>query len=116
MDEILIRRKLGADSTALMLAFAAGTVIPRAEFRVIPLVSKREAPKKYVSIVMENVQVKSITTGGAATEDQFFEDLVLIFGSVTFEYAMETAALPERPAEQMAPMRFAWNVTENKPA
>jgi type VI protein secretion system component Hcp len=49
------------------------------------MVGKREAQKNYVNIIMEDVIIKSVVTGGGIDDSFFKEHLTLVFDRITFE-------------------------------
>src|SRR5687767_5186210 len=69
--QISIVKRIGMDSPEIMSLYVQGKTIPFADLTVIPVVSKREARQKYLSIHMEDVLVKSIVTGGNSSEEFF---------------------------------------------
>lgn len=110
LNEISVVKKLGTDSTAIRLLFAQGTVIPRVEFDVIPTAGKKEAKTKYVNLVMENVVIKSIVTGGASEDSSFREHITFIFEKVNFECSK---APNISSGAAGVDTNFAWNVSDN---
>lgn len=112
--EMSIVKKIGMDSTAIMQLFAQGKVIESAELDVIPVVGKREARQKYLSIRMEDVLVKSIITGGNNSEDSFNENIVLLFGKVRFEYSVNAITGAENTGKEAAEYNFNWDITQNR--
>ncbi len=114
--EIAITKRIGADSAAIMLLYAGGKTIKYADLDIIPVVAKREAKQKYLSIHMEDVLVKSIITGGNSSEALFNENIILLFNKVRFEYNAHTAASVENPGTGATSIdyKFAWDILQNK--
>ena len=110
LNEISVVKRLGTDSPAIRLLFAQATVIPRVEFSIIPEVGKREAKAKYVNIVMENVMIKSVVTGGTSEENTFKEHITLIFEKINFECSKAPSLASSEPSFDT---HFAWDVAEN---
>lgn len=112
--EISIVKKIGMDSTAIMLLYAQGKVIPTAELDIIPIVAKREARQKYLTIRMEDVLVKSIITGGNSSEDAFNENIILLFDKIHFEYNVNAVPGMDSPGKEAANYDFNWDIAQNK--
>ena len=102
------------DSTDMMLLFAQGKTVKNVELNIIPVVGARDAKQKYLSMLMENVVIKSITTGGSATEDFFKEDIVLLFDKIRFVYNHNTAANTQNPAGTSVDYKFGWDISMNQ--
>lgn len=112
--EISITKRIGMDSTDMMLLFAQGKTVKNVELNIIPVVGARDAKQKYLSMLMENVVIKSITTGGSATEDFFKEDIVLLFDKIRFVYNHNTAANTQNPAGTSVDYKFGWDISMNQ--
>jgi type VI secretion system secreted protein Hcp len=111
--EISIVKRIGMDSPAMMLLYAQGRTIQHADLNIIPVVAKREAKQKYLSMQMEDVLVKSIITGGNSSEDFFNENIILLFGRIRFEYNIHSVANAENPDGTSVDYKFAWDVSAN---
>lgn len=112
--EISIVKKIGRDSAAIMLLYAQGKVVPYADLAIIPIVAKREAKQKYLSIRMEDVLVKSIITGGNNTEDAFSENIILLFDKIRFEYSVNAMSGGGNPSHDASDYNFAWDISQNR--
>lgn len=112
--EISITKRIGMDSTDIMLLFAQGKTVKNVEFNIIPILTAREAKQKYLSMRMENVVIKSITTGGSATEDYFKENIVLLFDKIRYVYNHNTAANAQNPAGTSVDYKFGWDIAMNQ--
>jgi len=112
--EISIVKKIGMGSTAIMQLYAQGKIIPSAELDIIPVVAKREARQKYLTIRMEDVLVKSIITGGNSSEDTFNENIILLFDKVHFEYNVNAVPGTDSAGKEAAKYNFNWDIAQNK--
>ena len=92
-------------SNALMVALAKGSHIPEVKL----LVRKAgEGQKRYIEIVMKEVLVTSVSTGGSGGEDRLTENVTLNFAEVKYAYA------PQKGDGSMeADKNFAWNIAGN---
>lgn len=109
---IVVRKKTGADSPALLAMFSERRQSATAEIRAIPVVSKREAAQKYVSIVLEDVRIDAIDMGGATGDDYFAEEIVLGFRGVTFEHSSYGPSGPDAAPEAATDVAFRWQVPD----
>lgn len=112
--ELSITKRIGIDSTDIMLLFAQGKSIKNVELNIIPVVAKREAKQKYLSMHMEDVLIKSITTGGSVSEDYFEENIVLLFSKIRFEYNLNSPATTENPTGKSVDYKFGWDLAMNQ--
>lgn len=112
--EISLTKPIGMDSTAIMLLYAQGKTIKSADLSIIPVVGKREAKQKYLSMHMEGVTVKSIVMGGDTSQDQFRETIVLIFNSIRFEYNQHLDIEPGEAHAGSVDYQFAWDIGRNQ--
>ena len=112
--EISITKRIGMDSTDIMLLFAQGKTIKNIEFIIIPVVGARDAKQKYLSMRMENVVIKSITTGGSAAEDFFKENIVLLFDKIRFEYNYHPGVTTANPSGASVDYKFGWDIAMNQ--
>jgi len=110
--QISVVKRIGMESPDIMAHYMKGKVIPYANLTAIPLVSKREARQKYLSIHMEEVLIKSIMTGGNATEEFFNETLVLLFGRVRTEFTVNPAIGSD--VSTATDYSFAWDIAHNR--
>ena len=112
--EISITKRIGMDSTDIMLLFAQGKTVKNVDFNIIPVVGARDAKQKYLAMRMENVVIKSITTGGSAAEDFFKENIVLLFDKIRFVYNHNTAPNTQNPAGTSVDYKFGWDISMNQ--
>ena len=113
MNSLSLTKATGIDSTALMVLFAAGKPIKKAEISVVPVVGKRDAQQKYVAITLEDVIVQSITTGGSAEESVFKENITLLFGKITYEYHHYADVATDGAAAALKSYTFGWDLVAN---
>lgn len=112
MDQIQIVKRIGMDSPGIMTLFAEGRVVPKVEISMVPVVGKREAQQKYLGMVMEDVVIAAIATGGAAEETLFSEQLTLRFQRVRFEYNQYSEATPDAASGAAETYGFNWDVAK----
>ncbi len=113
LNELSIIKAIGNDSSGIRLLYAQGKIIPQVEFSISPVVGKREIQKNYVNILMEDVVVKSIVTGGVADDDFFKEHITLLFDRVKFEYNRSTEVNEEGTPVAGKETDFEWDVLAN---
>ena len=113
LNELSVIKPIGIDSPGIRLLFAKGTNIANVEFSVTPVMGKREAPKKYLEIKLEDVMIKTIVSGGAIDDNFFKEHITLLFEKVNFEYS-EAGARNETGETEFIDHAFRWDVLENK--
>lgn len=111
--ELAFTKRIGIDSTDMMLHFAQAKLIKNVEFSIVPIMAKREAKLKYLSMQMEDVLIKSITTGGSAEDDRFNEDILLSFSKVSFEYSFNIQATHDTTASSVD-HKFGWDIGMNQ--
>ena len=115
MNQITILKAIGKESAALLRLFVDQTPIKSIEISVIPVVGKREALLKYMSIVMQDVRIISMRTDGEAEENFFRERLILEFGKIKYEVYHHTAGDPNDGAATavVENYTFEWDMTTN---
>jgi type VI secretion system secreted protein Hcp len=109
--QITITKRIGMDSPDILSHYAQAKPIAFAELTVVPVVAKREAKQKYLSINMEDVLVKSVVTGGNSSEEFFNETIVLLFGRVKYEFSVN--AVPGSDAAG-GDYKFAWDINQSR--
>lgn len=114
-DQVVVVRKTGVDSPALMSLFAQGGRIAAAELAIVPAVTKREAQQKLVHIAFEDVVIKSIVLGGAAEDVFFSETVTLLFERVRFEYSRYADSAPGADLGAAENFIFAWDFAKSAP-
>jgi type VI secretion system secreted protein Hcp len=65
-------------------------------------------PIEYIVIVMEEVMVTAVSTGGSGGEDRLTENVTLNFAKVTFNYTPQDEKGAAKPAKTTG-----WNIAEN---
>lgn len=109
--QISVVKRIGMDSPNILSLYAQGKSITSAELTIVPVVAKREAKQKYLTIQMEDVLVKSVVTGGSSAEELFNETIVLLFGRVRYEFSVN--AVPGSDAVG-GDYKFAWDINQNR--
>jgi len=112
--EISLTKPIGRDSTEMMLLYAQGKTIQYADLYMMPVVSKREAKQKYLSMHMEDVLIKSIVMGGVSADDHFDETIVLIFNNIKYEYNFHVASDPGENNASSIDFQFAWDIAQDQ--
>ncbi|MDB6050850.1 MAG: type secretion system tube protein Hcp [Pseudomonas sp.] len=104
-QDLSFNKYIDVASNALMVALAKGTHIPK-----VTLLARRAGAGqiKYMEVVMEEVLVTSISTGGGGAEDRFTENVTLNFAKVNFNYIPQKA---DGSAGAVKP--FTWNIAGN---
>ncbi|MBI2803133.1 MAG: type VI secretion system tube protein Hcp [Gammaproteobacteria bacterium] len=113
MNELSLIKAIGVESPAMMTAFAEGKPIKQVDLSIVPVVGKRDAQQKYVAITLEDVLIKSITTGGSAEESFFRENLTLCFGKIKYEYHQYADVGSDGGAGTPKSFAFGWDVAAN---
>ena len=104
-QDLSFTKYVDAASNALMIQLAKGSHIDK----VVLLVRKAgEGQIPYIHIVMQEVMVTSISTGGSGGEDRLTENITLNFAKVTFSYSTQTAK-----GGKDATKDFAWDIAGN---
>ena len=68
-----------------------------------------EKPLEYITILMKDVIVSSVSAGGSGGEDRLTENITLNFANVDYKYVEQTA----KGAEGAKP-EFKWKIPENE--
>ena len=98
-NEIVLTKPLGIESPALMSLLATGRSVGGAQLDIVPVVGKREAQQKYVTMSLAEVAVQAIHISGAAEDAATMEEVTLRFGNVKFDFHHQGApAADGRPA------------------
>ncbi len=114
VDRIQVIKRIGMDSPGIMSLLAEGRVVPKVELDMVPVVGKREAQQKLMGVVMEDVRIAGIATGGSADDAFFTEELTLRFQRVRFEYNQYSEATPDAASGAAETYGFNWDAA--KPA
>lgn len=104
-QDLSFTKYIDSASNALMINLAKGTHIPKVSL----LVRKAGAGQiTYLNIVLEEVIVTSLSTGGSGGEDRLTENVTLNFAKVTFSYTPQTATGGAGTKKD-----FAWDIAGN---
>ncbi len=114
LNELSVMKPIGVDSGSIRLLFAQGKKIPSVQLVASPVVGKREAPMKYVNIVMEDVVIKAIVTSGTADDNFFKEHITFLYDRVRFECSRAAQESGDSTEENVDTNDFGWNVTDNQ--
>jgi type VI protein secretion system component Hcp len=112
LNELSIVKAIASDSSGIRLLYAQGKTIPCVKLTMFPAVAKREVPKDYVDIKLEDVLIKSIVTGGGVDDAFFKEHITLLFDKIKFEYNNSEAKKNE-DGTKVSTVDFEWNVSDN---
>ncbi len=105
-QDISCTKYVDTASHALLLGCATGEHFTKATL------TTRKAGKtqqKYIEIVMEEVIINSVSTGGSGGEDRLTENISLNFAKVTFNYYYQD----EKGVVSATPKAFTYNIAEN---
>lgn len=105
-QDISCTKYIDSGSHALLLGCATGEHFTKATLTV------RKAGKtqqKYVEIIMEEVLIASVSTGGSGGEDRLTENISLNFAKVTFNYYQQD----DKGVVSSTPKAFTYNIAEN---
>lgn len=118
MDRIEVVKRIGMDSAGLLALFAEGGTAPSARLTMVPVVGKREAQQKFLTLSLEDVNVVAFCTGATTEDTVFTEELTLRFQRVTFEFNQYTesasgGAASGGAAPEVESYAFAWDMARN---
>jgi len=104
-QDLSFTKYVDAGTNALMVQLAKGTHIPK-----VSLMARKAGAGQipYINIIMEEVLVTSISTGGSGGEDRLTENVTLNFAKVTFSYTPQTGEGAGDTAKD-----FAWDIAGN---
>ena len=94
-------------SNNLMLYCANGKHIPEATLTVR---KAGETPLEYIKIIMKDLIVTSVSTGGSGGEDRLTENATLNFANVKVEYLIQA-----KDGTGEAGPEFGWDIAKNIP-
>ncbi|MGS0743822.1 Hcp family type VI secretion system effector [Glaciimonas sp. GG7] len=104
-QDLSFTKYVDSSSNALMVSLAKGTHVPE----VTLLVRKAgEGQKTYIAIVLKEVLVTSVSTGGSGGEDRLTENVTLNFAKVKYSYTPQTGT-----GSAGAVKDFAWDIAGN---
>ena len=112
MNTLEVVKRIGMDSPAIMSLFAERRTAAVAEISIVPVVGKREAQQKLLGVVMHDVVVQSITTGGTAEDLVFTEKLTLNFQRVRYEFNQYSDATPDAASGAAETYGFNWDIVK----
>jgi type VI secretion system secreted protein Hcp len=104
-QDLSFTKYVDSASNALMIQLAKGTHIKQ-----VSLMARKAGSGQipYINIIMEEVMVTSVATGGSGGEDRLTENVTLNFAKVTFSYTPQTG---EGAADTT--LDFAWDIAGN---
>ena len=105
IQDLSLTKWVDKASCALMLHSCNGKHIPKCTLTVRKAGDK---PVEYIIIVIEDVLVTSVSTGGSGGEDRLTENVTLNFAKVAVEYKEQDKTGKGTKAGNMA-----WSVEEN---
>lgn len=105
VQDLSITKYIDKASPNLMLAVMTGK-----HFKEATLMVRKagETPLTYVKVLMENLIVSSVSTGGSGGEDRLTENITLNFGKVSFVYVPQLA-----DGTGDAEIEIIYNIAEN---
>ena len=107
-DQLKVVKRVGMESPALMQLWAQSGVVPAAEISIVPVVGKRDAQQKFISVKFENLRVLAVEIGGSCDDNHATETLTLKFAQVRFEYHHYADATPDSPTGTVQTVAFDW--------
>ncbi len=107
-DQIKLVKRVGRESPMVMTLWAQGAVVPVAEINIVPVVGKRDAQQKFISVKLENLRVVAVEIGGSCEDNHATETVTLKFEQVRFEYHHYTDATPDTPNGTVQTIAFDW--------
>jgi type VI protein secretion system component Hcp len=107
-DQLRVIKRVGMESPVIMGLWAQGGVVPAAEINIVPVVGKRDAQQKFISVKFQNLRVLAVEVGGNCEDNHATETLTLMFEQVRFEYHHYADATPDAPAGTVQTVAFDW--------
>lgn len=104
-QDISFTKYLDSSSNAIMNALAKGSHLDTVTLTVR---KAGEGQKKYISIVLNEVMVTSVSTGGSGGEDRLTENVTLNFAKFTFAYTPQ-----DSKGTIAGDKTFSWDIAEN---
>lgn len=104
-QDLSFTKYIDGASNAIMTALASGKHLPKCT-----LLARRAGSTQvaYVEIIMEDVMVTSVSTGGSGGEERFTENVTLNFAKVKFNYYPQ-----KKDGSKDAPKPFTWDIAGN---
>lgn len=107
VQDISFTKYIDKSSPELMIHCCTGEHFPQAKLTVRKAGGKG-GPIEYVTILMKEVLITSISTGGSGGEDRLTENVTLNFAEVAVDYT------PQKPDGSKEPaIKMTWNIAEN---
>ena len=107
-DQIKVVKRVGIESPTVMTLWAQSGVVPAAEINIVPVVGKRDAQQKFISVKFVNLRVLAVEIGGSCEDNHATETLTLKFEEVRFEYHHYADATPDTPSGTVQTLAFDW--------
>jgi type VI secretion system secreted protein Hcp len=107
-QDLSFTKFLDKATTPLMIALAKGSHIPECK---LTCRKAGEGQQKYIEIIMKEVIISSVSTGGSGGEDRLTENVTLNFGEVSFEYFLQ-----DDKGATKSGGKFAWDIAGNAAA
>ena len=108
-NELKMHKAIGAESPQIMALCAAGAVTEKAQLSIVPAVGKREIQRKYISVTLHQVSVKSIGTAGHCDENFLTEEVLLGFKKMNFDYFLPVNSSPGAAPKEPETRGFAFD-------
>lgn len=106
VQDLSITKYIEKSSPALLLACCKGTHYDDAEL----IVRKAgDTPLEYVKILLTDVLITAVSTGGSGGEDRLTENVTLNFAKVKVEYTEQD----DKGAGKSPPLMMTYNIAEN---
>lgn len=104
-QDLSFTKYVDSASSSLMLALAKGSRVSQATLTV-----RRSGPvmANYITIVLADVLVTSLSSGASGGEDRVTENVTLNFGKVTYSFYPQAKDGSVGPAKA-----FGWNIATN---
>lgn len=106
VQDLSLTKYIDASSPYLLLACCNGT-----HYTTATLIVRKaggSAAVEYVKIIMTEVLISSVSTGGSGGEDRLTENVSLNFGQVEFDYTPQDAT-----GAAGTPIPMTWNIQAN---
>ena len=104
IQDLSLTKYVDKSSPLLMLNCADGGHIATATLYVLKAGAKNN---QYIKIIMTDVVVTSVSTGGSGGEDKLTENISLNFAKVEFDYSSD--------GTDATTGKFTWDVADNTP-
>ena len=105
VQDLSLTKYVDKSSPLLMLNCARGSHIDTATLYVLKAGAAKN--NQYIKIIMTDVLVTSVSTGGSGGEDKLTENISLNFAKVEFDYSSD--------GTDATTGKFTWNIAENTP-